>query len=73
MTIELQVEIDSLDEQDVADVEAALAAPGGDVSVERWPRARVIDPLTILAVAGGIVGLVDGLLSLRDRWKARGC
>jgi hypothetical protein len=70
MTTELQVTIHSNDEEDARVAEEALAA-GGQVSVERLPPSRIIDPLTILGVVGGVVGLIDGLLSLRDRWIAR--
>jgi len=64
---ELEVVIESADDEIVGDVERALAP----ADVSRWEPARVVDPLTVLAVAGGIVQLVEGLLSLRDRLRAR--
>ena len=71
MSITLEVQIDTLDEEDIRAAETALKAPSQDISVRRWPRARVVDPLTIFAVVGGAVGLVDALLSLRERWVTR--
>lgn len=69
ITIELQVH--SLAEEDVRAVEDVLQDPRHGVSVRRWPRARVVDPLTVFAVIGGIVGLVDALQSLQERWITR--
>lgn len=68
MSITIELQIDSLAEDDVRAVEDVLRDPHYAVSVQRWPRARVVDPLTVFGVIGGIVGLLDALLSLQERW-----
>jgi hypothetical protein len=69
--VTLELKIDTLDEVVVRDAEDALAAAPQAPLVRRWPRARVVDPLTIFALVGGVVGLVDALLSLQERWISR--
>jgi hypothetical protein len=71
MSTILQLQLQSIDEIDISAIEIILHR-SGDLSVERWRRPRVVDPLTILTVSGGAVSLVNGLLDLRDRWLARG-
>jgi hypothetical protein len=69
-SILLQLQVSSRDETDIGAVEATLADLD-DVTVERWRQPRMVDPITILTVAGGTVGLVNGLMDLKDRWAAR--
>jgi hypothetical protein len=64
---ELEIVIESTDASSVEEVEHALTG----MSVVRWEPQRMIDPMTILAVAGSLTALVNGLLSLRDRLRAR--
>jgi len=70
MSTTLQLQLESRDEAEVAEIEAVLSS-AGQLAVERWRQARVVDPITIMSVSGGIVALVNGLLSLRDRWVTR--
>jgi hypothetical protein len=70
VTTTLQLQLNSLNEAEAAEIEAVLNA-AGDLTVQRWRQVRVIDPVTIISVSGGIVGLVNGLLQLRDRWASR--
>lgn len=71
MSITIELQIDSLAEEDVRAVEDVLQEPRYGVSVRRLPRPRVVDPLTMFALIGGTVGLVDALLSLQERWITR--
>jgi len=64
---ELEIVVDSSDDAVLGEVEGALAPS----LVERWEPARVVDPLTVLAVAGGVVQLVNGLIALRDRLRGQ--
>ena len=66
MEEQLEIRVGSLDEDIVGVVTDALQPS----SVEQWPRARTIDPVTILAVTGNVVALINGLLTLREKLEA---
>lgn len=64
MTEEAEVEIvvGTRDDAAVSDIEERLA----DVQPVRWPDARFVDPVTILAVATGATKLVQALIALKE-------
>jgi hypothetical protein len=64
---ELEIVVESDDDAIVGEVRSALSP----AEVEQWENARIVDPMTILAVAGGIVQIVNGLLTLRDRLRKK--
>jgi hypothetical protein len=68
VTVTIEMQLDSLDEDDAGAAIEGLDGPGHSVEVVRWPRARTLDPFTIFGLVGGVVGLVDALVSLQERW-----
>jgi hypothetical protein len=68
MSVTIEMRLTSHDEDDLRAAEEVLTDRQYGLEVQRWPRARTLDPITIFGLVGGIVGLVDALLSLQDRW-----
>ena len=64
---EVELIIESRSDSEIAAIEETLK----DLEVTRWRNARVIDPITVLAVAAGVAKLIDGLLALKKRLAAR--
>jgi hypothetical protein len=62
---ELEIVIETTDETLIEEVESSLSS----VQVERWEPQRLVDPITVLAVAGSLVQLLNGLAALRDRLR----
>lgn len=64
---EVELVIGSRNDSEVSAIEEALEG----VEVTRWRDARLVDPVTILAVAAGVAKLVDALLALKKRLAER--
>lgn len=60
---QLQIVIASQDEATVQDVEQSLAAVGA----RRWPKARALDPVTVLLIGAAAIKLVTALLDLKQK------
>ncbi len=65
----LEIAVQSSDPDELSLIEAALRAE--DLQFERLKPSRVVDPVTLIALAGGVVGLVNGVLALSDRLRSR--
>jgi len=66
----LELKIESRDEEELSAIEEALSGEGG-VQFERVEPARVVEPVTLIALAGAALGVVDGVLALADRLKSQ--
>jgi hypothetical protein len=64
---EVELIIGSRDESQVSAIEKGLEG----VEVTRGRDARLVDPVTVLAVAAGVAKLVDALLALKKRMAQR--
>lgn len=64
---QLELIIDSNDDTVTKEIEESL----GSIEVVRGRKARVLDPVTILAIAAGVVQLVNELLALQEKLKQR--
>jgi hypothetical protein len=64
---EVELIIGSRNDSEISAIEETLK----DLEVTRWRDARVVDPITVLAVAAGVAKLIDALLALKKRLAAR--
>jgi hypothetical protein len=64
--VELELHIDSRDEDTVSQVESTLTS----IDVKRWPAARM-DPVTVLAIAAATVKLITAVLELKAKLAAQ--
>jgi hypothetical protein len=63
----LELVIDSREQGAVDEIQSSLS----EVKVERLPTARVLDPVVILGIVGGALKVIDELLALAERLKAK--
>jgi hypothetical protein len=67
--VEIELSYASSDTGLADDIAAAFAA--GDVEAEQPRETRLLDPVAIIGLVGGVVALANALIDLRERLRKR--